>query len=368
MLSWGKKFLLGVLAMLICAPSWSQNEDLTKLKATFLLEHEAFLCWYGKEQGWDKQLNFDLELNIVNSTGLEILRDLHENPGVWQISCVGPTPFLMGGKDLALQAIALANDSSEATEIMVKSHSPLLAHYGENPLFHTIYGSADTLTGKTFLMRQMAPTFLTLQKFLQIFNLNLTDVKIEHVDTQDLVKTMNAGYGDAMVLWAPFSYEAKYDGYVSVATAKDVDAFIPMLLIAEKQFATEHPELISRFLAFYLHAAEFQRTHLAEMIPAYQHFMQQYAQLPYDELYCQFDLEKHHVFNQAEQLQLLTKDAAESAAGHFNLQNVLDEYRELLSNMPGKKTVKMAAPALREVTSSYLMHLPLWPAMQTDPK
>ncbi|MCR5537550.1 MAG: hypothetical protein K6F05_09145, partial [Succinivibrio sp.] len=94
-----------------------------KLKGTFLVEHESFLLWYAKEQGWDKDLGFDLELNIVSESGADILQSHVTEPTNWDVCAVSAVPAAIYSESLNLDVIGIANDESVSNDILVRADS-----------------------------------------------------------------------------------------------------------------------------------------------------------------------------------------------------------------------------------------------------
>ena len=117
-------FFVGLLSAFLFSPVHaleSENNDaLDHVKITMLMEHEGFLVWYAKQQGWDRDLGINLELSIVNSSGLDILNEKRKHRDQWDVTCIGAVPAIVASEDIPIKIFGIANDESYATDIMVQ--------------------------------------------------------------------------------------------------------------------------------------------------------------------------------------------------------------------------------------------------------
>ena len=80
-----------------------------KLRTAWLDEHEAFLVWYAKEKGWDKEEGLDIEM-LLFSSGMAQLNALPA--GEWVLAGTGAVPGMMGALRYGTYTIAVTNDES----------------------------------------------------------------------------------------------------------------------------------------------------------------------------------------------------------------------------------------------------------------
>ena len=78
-----------------------------KLRTAWLDEHEAFLVWYAKEKGWDKEEGLDIEM-LLFSSGMAQLNALPA--GEWVLAGTGAVPGMMGALRYGTYTIAVTND------------------------------------------------------------------------------------------------------------------------------------------------------------------------------------------------------------------------------------------------------------------
>ncbi|SFS79236.1 sulfonate transport system substrate-binding protein [Succinivibrio dextrinosolvens] len=297
-------FCLGCFVTTSVFADEKKSEELPKIKVTMLLEHEGFLAWYAKENGWDKKLGFEIELNICDVSGVEIMNQHNNNFKAWNITSVSSTPLITASNNSSFEIIGLANDESTSTQVFVRSDSEILKHKGWNADYPNVYGSPDTISGKTFYVKRMTSSEYVLAKWLEIFDLDFSDIVVIDKPGMAALDAMNRGTGEGMALWSPDTFDAEKQGYRSVTSARMAEAEIPLMLIVDKDFAAENEELVAKFLATYLMAVNAQEDGYKKLVKAYQKFLKTYADKDYPEDFCLFDLRNHAVFDLEKQLDL----------------------------------------------------------------
>ena len=135
------KSLLVVLALaLLSAPAVQAAP--AKLSSAWMGEHETFVAWYAKQQGWDKEAGLDLAMMPFDS-GKNIVESLAAYD--WAVAGCGAVPALTTPLSDYLYIIAVANDESANNAIYVRKDSPILGAKGTNPAYPNVYGSAVTV-------------------------------------------------------------------------------------------------------------------------------------------------------------------------------------------------------------------------------
>ena len=283
-----------------------QASDLPKLKGTFLIEHETFLLWYAKQQGWDKELGFELELNINERSGSDILLSHYNEADNWDVCGVGAVPAALYSENLRLDVICVANDESSSTDILVRNDSQILKEHGWNQDFPNAKGSPDTVRNKTFYLRKNTSSFYTFLCWLELLGLNLHEVEFVDMPPSDALVAMSENKADGAVMWSPNTLEAMQLGYTVAAKAEDVGAFVPVVFIADREYAQQHKDLIARFVAMFMRAVRVQKKSLKTLVGPYQEFMHKYTGHEYSSEFCKYDLEMHPVYGYDSQLKAFT--------------------------------------------------------------
>ena len=139
-----------------------------KLRTAWLDEHEAFLVWYAKEKGWDKEEGLDIEM-LLFSSGMAQLNALPA--GEWVLAGTGAVPGMMGALRYGTYTIDVNNDESYTNALLLRPDSPILKTKGYNKDYPEVYGHPDDVRGKTFLITTMSSPHFTLSHWLRVLGL-----------------------------------------------------------------------------------------------------------------------------------------------------------------------------------------------------
>ena len=322
-----KYFIVALICSVLTCPA-------APMRLTMVMEHEGFLMWYAQQKGWDKEIGLDLKLEITKSSGEVILKK--DNAKDWDVTSVGIVPVTIYSKNLPLTVFALANNESRATEIFVKPDSEILKTRGYNSKYPSVYGSPESIKGKTFMVRENTSVFYTLMMWLKIFGLELKDVNYIDITIPKMVKKFKKSKADGFVIWSPDSYEAIRQGYVQAASVEQMHVFLPMVFCAHNEYAENHAEELGKLVYLYSRACHEQvrRHNPSEMIKAYQKFLKIYAGISVNETFCKFDLLRHAVLSLDEQLEYFREDNGVNKISEAR-NNILSLYRESISS-PGR--------------------------------
>lgn len=186
-----------------------------------------------------------------------------------------------------------------------------------------------------------------LGKWLSVLGLSERDVKIHALEPTPALGVFRNGYGDAIAVWSPLTREAEKLGYKTVTNARDCGAPQPVLLVAERNFAAEHPETVRAFLKLYLRGVNTIHNQGPEALaPDYVRFAGAWMGKTISEADAAAELRDHPVFLLEEQLELFGKD------GKSPLKTWLAELVAFSEVMAPGKAYRHAAPAA--VTNRFL--------------
>lgn len=306
-----KGFCLAVaLALSICfVPMALSAEKSIKINTAWMPEHETFLVWYAKQKGWDKEEGLEIELKYFDS-GMAMIEALPAKQ--WVLGGIGGVPMVVGALRLGAYLIAIGNDESVTNVVMVRPDSPILKHKGWNPKFPDVYGSPETIKGKTVLVTTVSSAHYALSKWLEVFGLKDADVVIKNMDQAQAVAAFEAGIGDIVALWAPHLYHGLQKGWKIVADIKSCGAALPIVLIGDKEFCDKNPETVAKFLRVYLRGVNLQKREGVKLAADYRKFLKDWGGMDISEDVAQKEIEMHPVFNLEEQLKLFDKSKGES--------------------------------------------------------
>ena len=100
--------LFALALMCLPAPSAAAEKPF-KLDICAMPEHESFIFWYAKEQGWDKDEGLDFQIHFFQ-TGMDQLEALPAKQ--WVVGGTGTVPILVGALRYNTYLIGIANRGS----------------------------------------------------------------------------------------------------------------------------------------------------------------------------------------------------------------------------------------------------------------
>lgn len=337
--------LSALLAFLLLAalPGSASCEAPYTLRTAWLVEHEAFAAWYARQNGWDVEAGFQLDMQFYE-TGRELMAGMRQVP--WEIAACGALPALTASLENAAEIIAIGNDESLATGIYVRKDSPMLGHTGYNALYPEMAGTTGTVRGKTILCTLRSSAHYTVHKWLAALGLTEKDVILKDMPQREALQAFLAGEGDAVALWAPFTLEAERNGLQPVTLSSQCNASQPTLLLADKAFASRHPERVQAFLGMYFRGIRaLQETPREKLLAAYADFHRQRAGKHLPPQDAAWELARHPVFGLDGQLALFAgkdkrlqgwlESLTSFAGGANRLGDVTDRYlRAIAADSP----------------------------------
>lgn len=226
---------------------------LEQMQTAWIGEHEAFLVWYAKQQGWDREEGLDLRMLRFGSGEKIVTRQGNYQ---WKIAGCGAVPTLMSAQNGQFYVIGIGNDESRLNAIYVRPDSPILKTKGTNPHYPEVFGNADAVRGKILLCPEKTSAHYLLSTWLHILGLNETDVKIQNVLPAPAVDMLAKGFGEGIAIWAPATYAAEQKGFKPAAFSPDCGVRQPILLLVDRTFADKNPEQVRAFLRVYLRVVD----------------------------------------------------------------------------------------------------------------
>lgn len=267
-------------------------------------EHEAFIAWYAKEKGWDKELGLDFNLLYFES-GMAMLEALPEKR--WKIGALGGTPALVGAVRYGTRIVAVGNDESTNHAVLVRPDSPIMAVKGWNSDYPDVYGKPELIRGKTIVCTRSSSGHFILNRWLRVFGLKESDVVIKNHDPLQSVAAFESGIGDAVTLWAPHMHAGIRKGWKIAADIRDCGGGLPIVVIGDPVFLQTNPDTAVKFLKIYFRGIEMLRnTPVDQLVPDYKEFMKDFGGLELTDEMCRVDLENHPVFSLRDQLQMMS--------------------------------------------------------------
>ena len=297
------RVLMGLLALafslcLTARPAVAAEQ----VQTAWIGEHEAFLVWYAKQKGWDKEAGLDIRMLRFGSGEKIVSRQGNYQ---WKIAGCGAVPTLMSARKGQYYVIGIGNDESEINAVDVRPDSPILKTKGANPHYPEVYGSADDVRGKIILCPEKTSAHYLVSAWLHILGLQESDVKIQNVLPAPAVDLFAKGFGEAISIWAPSTYAAEKKGFKLAANSPDCGIRQPILLLADRTFADENPEQVRAFLRVYLRVVNDMRERgFKAFVQDYIRFNKVWTNKLMSEEEAEEDLRLHPLFPLDEQIEL----------------------------------------------------------------
>lgn len=323
-----KSGIIGTLilftAMVIMASGSAVAADkVVKLDTCWMPSHESFVPWYAKKMGWDKEEGLDMEMHYFDS-GMAQLEALPAKN--WVLGGTGGVPMVYGNLRYDAYMIGIANNESFANAVFARPDNPVLNVKGLNPKFPNVFGSPETVKGKTVLVTTVSSVHYAMSLWLQAIGLKETDVTIKNMDQASIIAAFESGVGDFACLWAPYSYTANDKGWKLVADINSTGAFLGLVLVGDKEFCDENPEIVEKFLRMYFRGINMLKAEGSSpmMIKLYKEFMMDWAGMEFTDKMAKTDIDQHPVFTLEEQLKLFDVSKPESQAAEW--QRLIAEF------------------------------------------
>jgi len=312
-----KTAILGILALsailVIMGFGPAMSKDLIKVPTCWMPEHELFFAWYAKEKGWDKEEGLDLELLYFES-GMQQLEALPAKQ--WVLGGTGGVPHVLGALRYDAYMIGLGNNESFLNAVFVRPDSPVAKTKGAVEGFPEVYGTAEDVKGKTFLVTTVSSAHYAMSTYLKVFGLKDSDVVVKQMDQASIMAAFESGVGDFACLWAPYSYNAEAKGWVEAGNVDTCGAALPITFIGDKEFCDENPEIVAKFLRIMFRGINKLADEGAteENVKLFQRMYQEWAGMEYTYEQAKKDIEMHPVWKLDEQLKLMDSSKGESDA------------------------------------------------------
>lgn len=245
------------------------SSDMKTIAASHQPCLHALPTYMAMQKGWDKEEGFKIDFQFYPS-GPPQNEALASNK--WQVGAEGATAAMLASIRYGAYIIAVSNDESETNDLYVRPGSPILKVKGYNPKYPEIYGSPETIKGKTILQTTASTGHYAVIATLKALGMDEKDVKLVHMEQSQALAAFEAGQGDIVQLWAPFDYIAESKGWVKISSGRRAGVKIPGVVMASKKAVEENPEMVAKWLKLYMRGIKEMKTNPAEsakMLDAY---------------------------------------------------------------------------------------------------
>ncbi|WP_326541189.1 ABC transporter substrate-binding protein [Pseudorhodoferax sp.] len=336
----GLAIAAAVMTMTTTLPAAAQAP--TPIKVSYQIAYWALPIYVATEKNWWAEAGLKPEFVVYPAGAQQIAGAASRS---WDVGGTGSPPAVLGSQRYNIVTIGLTNDESATNALVARPDK--IAAIRANP--------AQEVKGKQILLSPNSTGEYATVACLQKWGLKRNDVNVVPLAPAQLVSAYTGGNGLLAGTWAPNTYTlGDQVGAETICSGKDAGALVLGALIARKEFAQQNPEAVTRFLAVYLRAVNFQKNNPAEFMSSLRKFFEANG-IKLKDAHLNAEMARP-IFPLAEQLQMLSRangasvaDAAfEALSGYLKSVGTIsevpdpkgfitDEYLKLLDGNPTLK-------------------------------
>jgi NitT/TauT family transport system substrate-binding protein len=301
------------------------------------------LEWYiATQQGWWKELGLQPVMSTFSSGAPEIAAGAS---GSWDVGGAGDMPAVLGAARYGLQTIAVADTESAIITLMATKDKA--AAYLHDP---------SSIKGKTIPVTTNSTgewgAAVCLQKK---FGLKPADYRFVNLSPAEINAAVGSGRYDLSEVWAPNTYILESSiGAEVICTGAEIGLPITSDLFVTPAFAKAHPDIVAKFLAIYLRAIAWERSHPQETVKYLGAFFSSTG-VNIPDTYLAEELRNRPAYTLAEQLKIY-------AVGANGTSEMGDWWNELGAFMKSVGVITATPSVKDDVPDTYLLMI------EKDPK
>lgn len=184
------------------------------IRAAVMPQQLSLPLYYISKQGWDVENGFKLELTTFQS-GAPMNEALGAD--LWDVATIGAAGVLSCSVYDAVHIIS-HEDSSAGLDFMVRADSDIAQVKGYLPDYPDMYGSPETVKGKTFMFPIGSGHHLLLGEYLNAMGLKESDINMVNMNHAEGYQAFVSGQGDFSATAYPTTDDYIKEGYVSAAS------------------------------------------------------------------------------------------------------------------------------------------------------
>lgn len=255
------------------------------------------LEWYiASQKNWWRQIGLEPTMSSFASGAPEVAAGAS---GSWDLGGAGDIPAVLGAARYGLMTIGIADE--EAAIITIMATKDKADEYAKNPSL--IKGKVIPVTTNSTGQWGAAAC---LEKKL---GLKASEYKFVNLSPPEINAAVTSGRYDVSEVWAPNTYILESTiGAKIICTGRDVGLPITSNLFVLPSYAKDHPDVVAKFLAVYLRAVAWERTHPKEAVQYLGEFFKSVG-VNVPEQYLPRELKDRPAFTLAEQLKIFKAGA-----------------------------------------------------------
>lgn len=255
-------FLMVVISCFGCsskheyvAPSQSHEEvieeqPLKELRVAVQAAYLSFPVQYAIDTGIDKKYGLKI-IPVFYQSGAD--QNLDIDTGKYDVSTTGAA-FLYPVSEGKAFIVAENIKSDGGDALFVRKNSDILKVKTFNPTYPDIFGSSDTVKGKSLLLTEETTSQLLAYRWLEAVGVKTKNVTVTNKTFKDCYDSFLNGEGDIVALPGPYSFFSKENEWFQVATMEDLGFSKYEVIIATAEAYHNRPDDIEAFINVILDA------------------------------------------------------------------------------------------------------------------
>ena len=144
-------------------------------------------------------------------------------------------------------------NSSGGMGIWTRADSDIMKFQGQAANGSDLYGSAESIRGKSFLCPLGTAAQFNVLRYIAQFGLTDADINTVHMEFGQAAQAFMAGEGDAIAILPPFSIQLEANGGVKVGSFEDATdiALCDMVYVSNELLAARRGDLVKYMRAIY---------------------------------------------------------------------------------------------------------------------
>lgn len=200
--------------------SESEEKELKTIRVALIPQQLGLPFYYISKNGWDVENGFKIEYTTFQS-GAPINEALGAD--LWDVSTIGAAAVLSLSVYDAVHIMS-HEDSSAGIDFMIRADSDIAQVKGFNPDYPDVYGSPETVKGKTFMFPIGSGHHLLLGEYLHALGLEESDINMVNMNHAEGYQAFVSGQGDFSATAYPTTDEYLKEGYISGVNLNTADS------------------------------------------------------------------------------------------------------------------------------------------------
>jgi len=211
----------------------------------------ALPYYIATEKGWWKEVGLKPGFSIFPAGAPQVAAAQAKS---WDVGGTGSVPAVLGAARSGLITIGITNDESKANVLMTSGSK-----------FDGFQKDPKTLKDQKILLTTNSTGDYSVRSCLKKFGVAFGDVQFVNLGQAQIISAITSNNGDVVGVWAPNNYTLEEKaGAKTLCSGADAGAVVPGTLVARADYAKEHPKEVAAYLAVYLRAWGWAKSHLDE--------------------------------------------------------------------------------------------------------